>query len=354
MTMLTTEEIARMSGVSRATVSAVINGKSGVREATRRKVLDIIEQHKEHAQFIRKSLVSEISRMIGVIIGSINNPFFTEVTSGIASVLRKNGFHDILLHTTDDRPGKLISDINVFMGCNPPGYIVVAGRGEEDEEVLRHLYELGRPMVAIGTLEGVNTHTVDVSNRDASRDATEYMISRGHRHMVYLTGPPYRSSAQERTLGFVEALVRHEIEYANAMTVRAGETMQGGYDAAMSVLANPETRPTAIVCFNDQVAAGVYLAARELELRIPQDLSVMGYDGIEMGALMGPPLTTLSVSPKSLGTAAAELLLDILAGDNGQAIIQRTIPHKVIIRDSVIDAPAIKHEPAYSQSSASN
>lgn len=337
--MLTTQEIAELSGVSRATVSAVINGKPGVRECTRRKVLDVIEKHQGRAYFIRKSLVSEISRMIGVIVGSINNPFFTEVTSGIATVLRANGFHDMLLHATDDRPGKLVSDMGVLMGCNPPGYIVVAGRGEEDDEALRRLCESGPPVVAVGTLEGMNTHMVDVSNREASREATEYLIARGHRHIVYLSGPAYRAVAQERTLGYVEALVVHEIGYANSMTVRAGETAEGGYKAAMTVLASPKQRPTAIACFNDQVATGVYRAAYELGLRIPDDLSVMGFDGVEIGALLGPPLTTLSVFPRTLGTLAAEMLLEILAGEGGQGVRQRIIAHQLVERGSVIDAP---------------
>lgn len=339
--MLTTKEIARLSKVSRATVSAVINGKDGVRESTRRKVLDVIEQHEGRARFIRKSLVSEISRMIGVVIGSINNPFFTEVTAGIATVLRAHGFHDMLVHATDDRPGRLVSDMSVLMGFNPPGYIVVAGKGEEEGDLINHLCELGKPIVAVGTLEDVNTHVVDVANRQASRDAAEYLIGRGHREIVYLSGPAYRAVAQERTLGFIEAMVCHEIQCATTMTFRAGETARGGYEATLQVLADASKRPTAIACFNDRVAAGVYRAAHELDLRIPEDISVMGFDGIEIGAVMGPPLTTLSVFPSTLGTVAAEMLLEILSSQDNSEFIQRTVEHKLVERGSVADGPHV-------------
>ncbi len=334
--MVTARDIAELSGVSRTTVFAVVKGKPGVSEKTRERVWAAIREHGYETGLVQKSLVSEVSKMIGVVIGNINNPFYTEVVSGIHAVLRQNGYHHMLHHGTEDRPEEGVQEFEALGQYELRGYIISAGEAEQYEKHIRHLVESKRPVVTIMEAPGIQTHTVRFDNRQGSRDATDYLISKGHRRITCLTGPVRSATAKERIMGFIESLVSHEVEFHDFMTVRAGDTSEDGYKAAMEVLSDPKARPTALLCCNDLVAIGCYKAAHQLGMHIPNDISIVGFDGIDMGEVMGPPLTTLSVFPREIGRAAAEMLLHILNNGNGrQGYLEKLIEHKLIERESV-------------------
>ena len=334
--MVTANDIARRSGVSRTTVFAVLKGKPGVSERTREIVLATIREHGYKNGLVQKSLISEVSTMIGVVVGNINNPFFTEVISGIHSVLAPSGYHHLLHHGTEKRPEEGFEEFEALHSYDLRGYIISAGEAEQYQEHIRQVMKLRRPLVTIMEAPGLETNTVRFDNRKGSQDATDYLLGMGHKRIACLTGPIRSAVAKERILGFVESLVAHEIEFRESMTVRAGDTSDDGYRAAMEVLADPNTRPTALLCCNDMVAIGCYKAAHQLGLHIPNDVSIVGFDGIDMGEVMGPPLTTLSVFPRQMGQIAAEMLMEVISGKHGrQERMERVIEHKLIERESV-------------------
>jgi len=335
--VVTAKDIAVFSGVSRTTVFAVVKGKPGVSERTRERVLAAIREHGYETGLVQKSLVSEFSKMIGVVVGNINNPFYTEVVSGIHSVLRSRGYHHILHHGTEDRPEEGVEEFEALRECELRGYIMSAGESEQYEQHIRWVVKSKRPLVTIMEAPGLETHMVRFDNRKGSQDATDYLIRKGHHRIACLTGPARSATAKERILGFLESLVSHEVEFHDAMTVRAGDTSDDGYRAALKVLADPATRPTALLCCNDLVAIGCYRAAHELGLHIPNNVSIVGFDGIDMGEVMGPPLTTLSVFPHEIGRLAAEMLLSVIDGNNGrQRHLEKVVEHKLIERESVL------------------
>lgn len=334
--MITAKDIAKLSGVSRTTVFAVLKGKPGVSERTRERVLAAIRTHGYETGLVRKSLIGEISTMIGVVIGNINNPFFTEVVSGINAILRPAGYHHMLHHGTEYRPEEGIEEFEKLGAYELRGYIICAGETEQYEKHIRWVLNAGRPLVTIMEAPGIETNTIRFDNRKGSREATDYLIGKGHTRIACLTGPARSATAKERVLGFVESLVSRELEFRESMIVRAGDTSEDGYRSALKILANPETRPTALLCCNDMVAIGCYRAAHQLGLAIPNHVSIVGFDGIDMCEVMGPPLTTLSVFPREIGRQAARMLLSLINGVNGkQQIMQRTVEHKLIERESV-------------------
>jgi LacI family transcriptional regulator len=334
--MVTAKDIADLSGVSRTTVFAVVKGKPGVSERTRERVLATIREHGYETGLVQKSLLSEISKMVGVVIGNINNPFYTEVVSGIHGVLGNAGYHHMLHHGTEARPEEGIEEFEALGAYELRGYIMSAGESEQYEEHIRWVLNSKRPLVTIMEATGLQTHTVRFDSRKGSKEATDYLIGKGHRRITCLTGPIRSATAKERILGFIESLLSHEIEFHESMTARAGDTSEDGYRAAMKVLSDGQTKPTALLCCNDLVAIGCYKAAHELGLHIPNDLSVVGFDGIEMGEVMGPPLTTLSVFPREIGRLAAEMLLHIISGNNNRnGHLEKVIDHKLIERESV-------------------
>jgi LacI family transcriptional regulator len=193
--------------------------------------------------------------------------------------------------------------------------------------------EDGIPLVSEGKLTGVDTNSVTFENRAPMKLATDYVIDRGHYRLAHLAANAATNcDAKERQLGFVESLLEHGIPITEGVIVPAGDYPVVGYQAAVEALRNPNSRPTALLCFNDMV---VYRAAHELSLEIPGDLSVVGFDGMDFAELMGPPLTGIDVAPKSLGKQAAQLLLRVIRNEVGPGTTEVTIEPRLIERASV-------------------
>jgi len=332
--MVTITELAQLCGVSRSTVSAVLNGKPGVRDKTRQKVLECIRENNYERGLVAKSLVSELSRMIGVLVPDVRRRFYTEIISGISAILESRGYH-MLCHRAAPQSDAYQQQLSAIKAYRPAGSIVVKGTHARSIEDIREILETGGPVVMVERIEGLETHAVCYDNRRAARLAPDYVFAMGHRHVTYLGGSASWGASKERKLGFMESLVEHELDLDGAMTVETPGTAEGGYQAALNILSDPETRPTALICFNDLTAMGVYRAAYELGLRIPDEVSVVGFDGIDYCEMLGPPLTTVSIFPEKLGRAAAELLLEVIQRDNRGGLLTREIEPKLIERQSV-------------------
>jgi DNA-binding LacI/PurR family transcriptional regulator len=331
---ITTSEIARLCGVSRTTVSAILNGKTNVREGTRRKVLACIRQQNYQFGMIARTLVDELSRMVAVLASSLGSPYHMMFFRGMSEVLDAEGYH-ILFHnvrTEDQEDPETLASLHAY---RPAGYIILKGAEGPHSEHARKIVEQGIPLVSEARFEGLETHSVNFDNRTGMRLGTDHVIEKGHRRLAHIAGPTFSFGAKERKLGFIESLVAHDIPVSDAVIVDAGETAVAGYRAALSVLQEPERRPTALVCFNDMVAMGVYRAAHELSLDIPGDLSVVGFDGIDFAELFGPPLTSVDIFPTLLGRKAAETLLRVIRNQTGRGIVEEWVHPRLIERASV-------------------
>lgn len=331
---VTTSDIARICGVSRTTVSAVLNGKRSVRESTRRKVLNCIREQNFNTGLIARALVGELSHMVAVLASNLGSPFHMMMFRGIGEVLETENYH-IMFHNVrpedQDDPETLAS----LRAYRPAGYIILKGAEGLHAVHARKIAEEGIPMVTQGRLEGLETHTVDFDNRLGMRLATDHILENGHTRVAHLAGPTFSQGAKERKLGFIESLIEHDIPVNEAIIVDCGETAPAGYQAALEVLADPATRPTALTCFNDMVAMGAYRAAHELGLDIPDDLSVVGFDGIDFAELLGPPLTTVNIFPTELGRRAADLLLRVIRNQTGRGFVTEEVEVKLVERASV-------------------
>lgn len=331
---VTTSEIARLSGVSRSTVSAVLNGKPGVRESTRRKVLECIRAQNFQSGMVAKALVGELSRMIAVLASNLGSPFHMMMFRGLSEVFEAQGYH-ILFHNVrpeDQADPTTLASLHAYRAA---GYIILKGAEGPTAEHARKIAEEGIPLVTQGIIPNLETHSVNFDSRGPMKMVTDYVIEQGHRRLGHLAGPTFSLGAKERKLGFIESLVEHDIPMSNAIILDAGETAAAGYKAALEMLRDPRTRPTAVVCFNDMVALGTYRAAHELSLDIPRDLSVAGFDGIDFTELLGPPLTTVDIFPRELGQQAAELLLQVIRNETGRGVVTRWVAPELRIRSSV-------------------
>lgn len=331
---ITTSEIAQLCNVSRTTVSAVLNGKRNVRESTRSKILECIREHNYDSGMISKSLLGELSHMVAVLATDLANPFNMTVFRGIEAVLGTQGYHILFhkVHQEREADPELMESLHSY---RPAGYMILRGAEGFEGEHARRIAAEGVPLVSLGQVQGTTCHSVRYEKRTAIGIATDYVIRCGHRRLGHVAGPAGSYGARERQLGFVESLINHDVRVSDSVIVDAGENATEGYEAALKILRDPATRPTALVCFNDMVAMGVYRAANELSIDIPGELSVTGFDGLEFTALLGPPLTTVDIHPHELGVRMAELLLRVLRNQVGEETVTEWVQPTLVERESV-------------------
>jgi len=304
-------------------VSAVLNGKRNVREITRYRVLKCIREENYASGIVSKALVGQLSQMVAVLVPNAGlNPFHVLAFRGISEILDAHGYH-VLLHNvrsenTSD-PGTLAS----LQAYRPAGFIVFKGAEGPEGEHVKAIQDERVPLVFHGKTDKVDAHAITIDDRACERLITDYVIDKGHRKLAHLSGPAFSQGAKNRQLGFVESLLAHNMSVSDAIIVEGGETAEQGYHAALEVLRNPATRPTALVCFNDIVALGAYRAAHELSLSIPGDLSIVGFDGTDFADLLGPPLTTVDIYPEQIGRQAARLLLRVIKNPSSRTIVEQ-------------------------------
>jgi DNA-binding LacI/PurR family transcriptional regulator len=297
-------------------------------------VLDCIREQEYEVGMISKALVGELSYMIAVLASNLGSPFHMMIFRGVGEVLESRGYHTLVHNVRpEDQPDpKTLASLHAY---RPAGYIIL--RGAEGLKGLhaREIVEAGIPLVTQGQVEGLETHSVNFDNRAAMKTAADYVIEQGHRRIGHIAGPTFSKGAQQRKMGIIESLVEHGISISDATIVDGGETAVSGYQMALKMLKDPESRPTALLCFNDMVAVGVYRAAHELGLGIPEDLSVVGFDGVDFAEFLGPPLTTVDICPVELGRRAAELLLSAIKNPVKRGFETQWIETKLIERGSV-------------------
>lgn len=334
--MLTMKDIAELCGVSRQTVHAALNNKPGVSEETKAHILEIVKKHNYRPNRLAANLHKKSANLVGVTILNIRNPFFADLIQGINTVLRKHELHLMFFEVTNKEDE--VDAVESLLAYQAAGVILCPIQDETRVGHLRALQQRGVPLVSVGPVAGLETHYVEVENREAGSLAAQHVIAMGHRRIVYLEGPKKIISARERYVGVLETFIENEIPFTNESFIQAGDTSKEGYAAAMKVLSKPASeRPTVILCFNDIIALGVYEAARELGLGIPEDISIVGCDNIDLARLLGPPLTTVSLPVHEMGAHAAGLLASQLDQvTNSGFLVKRFMPD-FVSRQSVKD-----------------
>jgi DNA-binding LacI/PurR family transcriptional regulator len=247
--------------------------------------------------------------LIGVILRDISNPFFTQVDMGIEEVARQKNYSLLYYNSLESHEAE-VAAIQALESFNVAGAIISPVLVGVDLGHLANFVEKGRVLVSIDHVPSVETHSVGFENEKGAFAAVQYLVNAGHRRIAYLAGPETSSSNEARFMGYRRALKSAGIAYDKELMLGAGTTPQERIAAASAMLSRPRTtRPTAIFCFNDLIAIAVYKVAHRLRLRIPQDISLVGFDDIDMAELLGPPLTTMRLHAREAGARAAEIMI---------------------------------------------
>ena len=308
----TIRDVAERAGVSNATVSNVINEKGKVSESTRKTVLEAIDalNYRPNASAQRK-LQSGGPKSIGLVVKEIHNPYFADVIVAAQEKANEKGYSIILSSSegTHDKEGRIV---DLLVEKDVDG-IIINPLLDRDAD-LSHLFDLKRrniPFVLLEKVHGLRTNLVDVDNLQASREITKHLIDLGHEDIVHFAGPEYSMHSEERMEGFRRAFFDSQLVYSEDFVIRAGARLEEGYEAGMAYFQDldPNERPTAVMCYNDLVAIGLLRALRELDIDVPGEVSVTGFDNIKTCEYAPVPLTTMGVPTDEMGRAAVEMVI---------------------------------------------
>lgn len=297
--------VAALAKVSIATVSRTINGSPAVSERLSQRVWQAIEQLNYFPNTHARSLVSGRSRLLGIIVENITNPFFPELIQSFEEVAVANGY-EILVSSSNSDPKVLTKCVRRMLERKVEG-VAVLTFGEE-EPVLDHLTHHNIPMVlAEFKLQDPKTSTIVLDYSSGLRAAVEHLASLGHRRIGFLAGPRALHSAITRENEFLAAVRDAGLPFDPSWLIICDHTLRGGVAGFEKLQAIP-SGPTAVICSNDMTAIGVLRAAYMKGLRVPQDLSVVGLDDIDFCEFTLPPLTTIRLSRVDLARAAFNAL----------------------------------------------
>lgn len=329
--MATMANVAARAGVSVATVSRALSGDGkGVSRVVLERVVRAAEDLGYHQNNLARNMRAGASRVFGLVISDVGNPFFTAVVRGAEDVAQAHGY-SLVLSNTDENPKREAASLDVMAAERAAGVIVATTNEVADS--IRKLVAVGIPIVAIDRrIERFPTDAVVVDNDSAAHEAVGHLIQLGHRRIAMVTGPEGVSTGKERSAGYRRALREHRLEQAPELLRHGNFRESGGYENAMALLDLDEP-PTAIFSVNNLTTLGVLRALRERGVSLPGGMSLVGFDDIPTGELLDPPLTVVQQPTYQLGARAADLLIRRLE-DPTAPIQEVLLPGKLLVRGS--------------------
>jgi len=299
------EDVAQRAGVSTATVSRVLSGKPYVSEELRTRVLTAAHDLDYRPSRVARSLREQRSRILGLIISDIQNPFFTAIVRAVEDGAHATG-HAVFLCNTDEDEAKETLYIDLMLAEHVAGVILSSTTGRNP--AYNHLLQAGIPVVAIDRrVYNVPLDTVLVDNIDATRRAVEHLIAQGHRRIGAIVGHLTSSTGEERLRGYTDALMVHGIPVSDALIRIGTPRAPVGYTAMNELLALPDP-PTAVFTGNNLLTAGALRSLFDAGLRVPEDVAVAAFDDMEWAIFIQPALTMVAQPTYEIGRIAVELL----------------------------------------------
>lgn len=328
------EEVARRAGVSTATVSRALSGRGYVSEATKEKVAQAADELDYVVSSNASSLASGRMRNVGVVVPFLNHWFFASVIEGAESALLRQGY-DLTLYNLTGGGEERKSVFDHFLLRQRVDAVIAIGLELTEAEV-SSLHGMGKPLIGVGgPIAGVFSLIMD--DAAVARLATEHLLGLGHSRIAHIGGGKefdldFHLPTNRRT-GYERALRDAGVPVDASLFRPADFTLPGGYEAAKQLLGSPHNRPTAIVAASDEMAIGSILAARDLGLHVPQDVSIVGIDDHDLATFFG--LTTVAQFPRRQGEQAVEALMKLLEPTTGEpASTDVPLPYELIVRSS--------------------
>lgn len=332
---VTVKDVAEHAGVSIATVSRVVNQSEDVSQELREKVLQAVEELGYHPSRTAQRLRARKSLVIGLIISDIQNPFFTSVVRGIEDVAHQQDY-SIILCNSDEDPEKEKLYIDVMRSEEVAGLIISST--SQVTEYINRLLDSGIPVVAMDrSIKHQQVDIVSVENVLGAYEAVSYLIQKGHQWIGFIGLPMNLTTGVERREGYINALKDHGLKPVEELMCIGDARQEGGFNCATDLLEGG--RPlTALFASNNLMTLGALGAIRSQGLRVPEDVSLIGFDDMPWAQYLNPPLTVVSQPTYELGKQSAELLLKRISHPD-EKTKQIRLKTKLVVRQSVGPPP---------------
>lgn len=325
---MTIDEVARLAGVSKTTVSRVLNNKPDVKPQTREMIMRIISQYDFQPNAFAKAISLRKSYTIGLVIPYsaeyiFSNLFYAEVMRGVSTETSRRGYHLLLCYTGNDKY------LDMFKQKLVEAFIVISP-GSTHKGITRKLAEIEAPFVTTSKMPGAgDIRYVDIDNIYGSTLAMEHLISMGHRRIGLIIGSPILTSSEERLEGYSAVLKKYGIPFDSNLVRRGDGSIESGYEAMLELLGE---ELTAVFVTCDTMAMGAVRAIKEKGKKVPDDISLVGFDDIPVAQIMDPPLTTVKQPAYQKGKCAAKMLIDLIEGK--EVMDKCILPVEIALRES--------------------
>lgn len=324
--------VAQRAGVSIATVSRVMNKVSSVDARLAARVIKAAKELNYTPNTQARALVSGRSRLIGLIVSEITNPFFPELIQAFEAAAVERGY-EILIGSTNYSSERMTQCVRRMVERKVEGVAVMTFG--MDEDLLQELAGRGIPVVSVGSTRKLESATsIEIDYRKGIREAVQHLAAMGHRDISFITGPPLLRAANLRQTAYVASMAEIGVKVPASYMIEGDHTMEGGYAAALQLFDRAHL-PTAVLCSNDMTAIGVLHAVSTRGLRVPEDISIIGFDDIHMAQFTVPPLTSVRMAGTDLATAACNAL-PLTPGSNPRDIPKEHlhVPTKLTVRQT--------------------
>ncbi|MDN4071833.1 LacI family DNA-binding transcriptional regulator [Fictibacillus terranigra] len=328
--MVTIKDIAKLANVSHTTVSRALNNSPLIKEPTKRKILEIASQLNYTPNYNAKNLVMQKSHTIGLFFTSISNgtspSFLADTIKGVNSVISQD--FNLFVRGIDD-----YDDFTSINNMRFDG-IILMSQSEIDNTFIYHVLQKNIPLVVLNReIQGRDIINLLSDDQEGSRQAVEYLITNGHKDIAIIEGKKAFKSSQERKEGYMAALMQYKLPIQKEYMVKGHYDMQSGY-RAMEELMELKQPPTAVFCSNDDMAIGAMNAVFAKGLKVPEDISIIGFDDIGFAQYTTPRLTTVKRPVEKISIKGAKRLLAAIGGSSAESevLYEKT---SLILRDSV-------------------
>ncbi len=328
----TIKDVALKVGVAPSTVSRALSNAANVKAETRHRILQAARELNYQPNALARSLRSRQSKTFGVMVPDITNPFFAELVKGIEASARQNGYNVILCNSENDRQREL-AYLSLMREKQVDGLIFTTA-GDLAGEVNTFREDSQTPVVLLDReVDGLEADTVISDGFQGAVEAVRYLLSQGHTELGCLRGPSDLTTSNHRYLGFVRTLTDAGRPVKPEWVVPCDFTLESGYEAGKKI-AQLANRPTAVFAVNDLAAIGLIQSLEEAGIKVPDDISVVGFDDVPLSRLVRPRLTTVAQPIGEMGATAVKLLLQIIKRRRKQ-VKKVVLNTRLVIRESV-------------------
>ncbi|MEG0844234.1 MAG: LacI family DNA-binding transcriptional regulator [Romboutsia sp.] len=330
---ITIKDVAKQAGVSISTVSRVINDSKPVTDEVKQRVLDVIKETGYIPNPLARSLVTKKSQLIGVIVPEVSDSFVNEILNGVEEVAKMYNYDILLANTYSDKEQELKS-INLLRAKQVEGIVMICWKVEEEH--IDYIQNCGIPATYISkTARNYDIHTVSTSNAEATYDMTKYLIGKGHKKIAFvMTSEDDTVLEMERLSGYEKALLENQIEIDKSLVKHGGTTYETGY-ASMNELLEDNIIPEAVFVTGDEAAIGAINAICDKGYKVPEDISVAGFNDVKIAKMYRPKLTTVYQPLYDMGAVAMRMVIKLI---DKQVLEEKKmeLPYKIVERESVV------------------